>query len=58
MADGKNLIRCPDLGGEEAKHNARGKVGRHIKIGQDYYLTFTVTMESRLAYLILRTMLA
>ena len=58
MADGKNLICCPDLGGEEAIGNARGDVGRHIKIGQDHYLTFTVTMESRLAYLILRTMVA
>ena len=52
------MICCPDLGGEEAIGNARGDVGRHIKIGQDHYLTFTVTMESRLAYLILRTMVA
>jgi len=53
-----NLIFCPDLGGDEAICNALWNVGWQIKIGQHYYLTFTVTMVSRLSYLIRGTMVA
>jgi hypothetical protein len=58
MSDGMDLIFCPDLGGEEAICNALWNVGWQIKIGQHYYLTFTVTMVSRLSYLIRGTMVA